>query len=72
MFHDLKINLRMYYTHTIFVIITFKKVEIIVNNKGAPYTLRNECGYSVFFLLSSIVLFDMQNSDLEKKNMQKK
>lgn len=72
MFRDLKINLRMHYIYTIFVIITFKKVEIIVNNKGAPYILRNECGYSVFFLLSSIVLFDMQNSDLEKKICKKK
>jgi len=37
------------------------------------YTTENECGKnSVFFLLSSIVLFDMQNSDLEKKICKKK
>lgn len=60
-------------TYIIFVIITFYKVEIIVN-KGRTYIflLRNECGYGVFFLLSSIVLFDMQNSDLGKKYAKKK
>lgn len=62
-----------FYIQIIFVIITFYKVEINVNKERALlYLLRNECGYSVFFLLSSIVLFDMQNSDLGKKICKKK